>query len=121
MPRSSPANRIAGAATEWGSAGAEPKARSAFDWTDPTLKRKFFIYEEYPIKGVLLKFVDWNWTKGKESSPVADGTRLVALSTAASWEGGKPVEYRMRESGLECITIERLTPALVAAAAAVPR
>src|SRR6516164_8376892 len=29
MPRISPANRIAGAATEWGIAGAEPKARSA--------------------------------------------------------------------------------------------
>ena len=57
---------------------------------------------ERVIKGVLLKFADWNWTKGKESTPVADGTRLVALSTAASWvkwEGGKPIEYRTRESG----------------------
>jgi len=45
---------------------------------------------ERVIKGVLLKFVDWNWTKGKESSPVADGTRLVALSTAASWAGRVP-------------------------------
>jgi hypothetical protein len=57
---------------------------------------------ERVIKGVLLKFADWNWTKGKEGTPVADGTRLVALSTAAGWvkwEGGKPVEYRMREAG----------------------
>jgi len=57
---------------------------------------------ERVIKGVLLKFADWNWTKGKESTPVAAGTRLVALSTAAGWvkwEGGKPIEYRTRESG----------------------
>jgi len=57
---------------------------------------------ERVIKGILLKFADWKWTKGKEGTPVEDGTQLVALSTTAAWvkwEGGKPVEYRMREPG----------------------
>jgi hypothetical protein len=57
---------------------------------------------ERMIKGALLKFNDRRWTKGKEAIPVADGTSLVALATAAMWvrwEDGKPVEYRIRRPG----------------------
>jgi hypothetical protein len=58
---------------------------------------------ERNIRGTLLKFADWRWTAGKEATPVADGTRLVALATTAlwmRWEGGKPSgDYRMREPG----------------------
>jgi hypothetical protein len=57
---------------------------------------------ERTIRGTLLKFADWRWTSGKEATPVEDGTKLVALATAAMWvrwENGKPVEYRMREPG----------------------
>jgi hypothetical protein len=54
------------------------------------------------IRGQLLKFADWRWTIGKEATPVENGTRLVALATAAMWvrwEDGKPVEYRVRQPG----------------------
>jgi hypothetical protein len=57
---------------------------------------------ERTIRGTLLKFSDWKWYAGKEATPVPDGTRLVALATAAGWvrwENQKPVEYRMREPG----------------------
>jgi hypothetical protein len=57
---------------------------------------------ERTIRGTLLKFADWRWTTGKEATPVADGTKLVALATVAMWvrwEDKKPAEYRMRESG----------------------
>jgi hypothetical protein len=57
---------------------------------------------EQTIRGTLLKFSDWKWWTGKEATPVPDGTRLVALATAAGWvrwENSKPVEYRMREPG----------------------
>jgi hypothetical protein len=57
---------------------------------------------ERTIRGTLLKFADWRWTAGKEAAPLKDGTRLVALATAAMWvrwEDGKPVEYRVREPG----------------------
>ena len=50
----------------------------------------------------MLKFSDWRWTAGKEATPVADGTRLIALTTAAMWvrwQGGKPAEYRVRQPG----------------------
>jgi hypothetical protein len=53
------------------------------------------------LRGTLLKFADWNWTRGKEAGPVEKGTRLVATGTASAWvrwAGGKPVEYRMRQS-----------------------
>jgi hypothetical protein len=66
----------------WGAAAAENAARV--------------------IKGTLLKFSDWRWTKGKEGIEVKNGTQLVALSTAAGWvkwANNKPVEYRMREPG----------------------
>jgi hypothetical protein len=57
---------------------------------------------ERVLRGTLLKFSDWNWTRGKEASPIEKGTKLVALGTAAAWvrwERGKPVEYRMRQAG----------------------
>jgi hypothetical protein len=57
---------------------------------------------ERTIKGTLLKFADWKWSAGKAATPVADGTKLVALATAAGWvrwENGKPAEYRMRQPG----------------------
>jgi hypothetical protein len=57
---------------------------------------------ERVIKGTLLKFADWNWSKGKEGLEVEEGTALVALGTAAAWvkwQEGKPVEYKMREPG----------------------
>jgi hypothetical protein len=54
------------------------------------------------IKGTLLKFNDWRWTKGKESTEVEEGTPLVALGAAAAWakwRDGKPIEYLMRQPG----------------------
>jgi hypothetical protein len=57
---------------------------------------------ERVLRGTLLKFSDWNWLRGKEAQPVEKGTKLVALGCAAAWArwaGGKPVEYRMRQSG----------------------
>ena len=57
---------------------------------------------ERVIKGTLLKFADWKWTKGKENIEVEENTTLVALGTAAAWvkwRGGKPVEYLMRQPG----------------------
>ena len=54
------------------------------------------------IRGSLLKFADWKWTLGKEATPVAEGARLVALACTAGWvrwQGGKPVQYLMREPG----------------------
>jgi hypothetical protein len=57
---------------------------------------------EQTVRGVLLKFSDWRWLAGKEGTVVPDGTKLVALATAAGWErweNGKPVGHRMREPG----------------------
>ena len=54
------------------------------------------------IRGSLLKFADWRWTKGREGTHVPDGTTLVAIATAAAWvrwQGGKPVEIRIRRPG----------------------
>jgi len=53
------------------------------------------------LRGTLLRFHDWNWTKGKEASPIEKGTKLIAIGTTAwsRWAAGKPVEYRMRQSG----------------------
>lgn len=56
---------------------------------------------ERVIKGTLLKFSDWRWTKGKEGTEVEEGSTLVALGTAAAWVkwyGGRPVEYVMKEA-----------------------
>jgi hypothetical protein len=52
---------------------------------------------ERTIRGTLLKFADWRWTAGKEATPIEDGTKLVAMATAAMWvrwEDNKPVELR---------------------------
>ena len=57
---------------------------------------------ERMIRGHLLKFADWRWTLGKEATPVDNGTRLIALGTAAMWvrwEDGKPVEQIVRRPG----------------------
>jgi hypothetical protein len=76
----------------------QPAAMPANDgWGDAAAEAS-----ERMIRGTLLKFADWRWTTGKEATPVADGTKLVALATVAMWvrwESGKPAEYRMRESG----------------------
>jgi hypothetical protein len=57
---------------------------------------------ERVVKGTLLRYSDWKWTKGKESIEVEEGITLVALGTTAAWvkwSGGKPVEYLMRQPG----------------------
>jgi hypothetical protein len=49
---------------------------------------------ERVIKGTLVKFADWKWTKGKENIEVKEGISLAALATAAGWvkwHNGKPV------------------------------
>jgi hypothetical protein len=60
--------------------------------------------EERLLRGSLLKFADWKWSIGKEKEAVEvkEGRRLVAVGTAVAWvkwQGGKPVEYRLREPG----------------------
>jgi hypothetical protein len=64
--------------------------------------------EERLIRGTLLKFADWRWSSGKEGEAVEvkEGRRLVAGATAAAWvkwQGGKPVEYRLREAGVRML------------------
>jgi len=57
---------------------------------------------ERVLRGTLLRFHDWNWTRGKEAEPVEKGTKLVALGAAAGWvrwAAGAPAEYRMRQNG----------------------
>jgi hypothetical protein len=74
-----------------------PSVQSDDGWSDAATESA-----ERVIRGALLKFTDWNWTKGKEAIKVEDGTSLVAIDTAAGWvkwAGGKPVEYRMRQPG----------------------
>ena len=54
------------------------------------------------LRGTLLKFADWKWIKGVEATEVEEGTQLVALGTTAAWvkwQGGKPVQYVMRQPG----------------------
>ena len=54
------------------------------------------------LRGTLLKFADWNWSRGKEAEPIEKGTQLVATGTAAAWvrwEKGRPVETRLRPPG----------------------
>jgi hypothetical protein len=58
--------------------------------------------DENLIRGRLLKFSDWRWTAGKEAELIEEGSRFVALATTAlwqRWQGGRPVESRMREPG----------------------
>jgi hypothetical protein len=57
---------------------------------------------ERVIKGTLLKFSEWNWSKGKEGTHIEEGTELIALDCAAAWvkwSEGKPVEYKLRTPG----------------------
>jgi hypothetical protein len=66
---------------------------------------------ERVLRGTLLKFADWNWTRGKETEPVKRGTQLVAIGTAAAWvkwKGGKPTETRLREPGTKMPDREEL-------------
>ena len=66
-------------------------------WADAAAEQ-----EAKAIRGTLLKFSDWRWSKGKESTKVEDGTQLVALQTRAAWvewRDGKPAEYRFRVTG----------------------
>jgi hypothetical protein len=58
--------------------------------------------ESQVIRGKLLKFADWRWTKGVEGDEVGEGTQLLAIGTAAGWvkwQAGKPVQYIMRQPG----------------------
>ena len=67
---------------------------------------------ERTIRGHLLKFADWRWTLGKEATPVDNGTRLIALATAAMWvrwEDGKPVEHIVRRPGERLPEREKLS------------
>ena len=67
---------------------------------------------ERTIRGHLLKFADWRWTLGKEATPVDNGTRLIALATAAMWvrwEDGKPVEHIIRRPGERLPEREKLS------------
>ena len=53
------------------------------------------------LKGRLLRFADWQWTAGKNTR-IEKGTQLIVTGTAAAWvkwNDGKPVEYKMRETG----------------------
>jgi hypothetical protein len=66
---------------------------------------------ERVLRGTLLKFADWNWTRGKETEPVKRGTQLVAIGTAAAWvkwKDGKPTETRLREPGTKMPDREEL-------------
>jgi hypothetical protein len=54
------------------------------------------------LRGTLIRFADWNWTRGKEAELIEKGTQLVATGTAAAWvkwQDGKPVETRLRQPG----------------------
>jgi hypothetical protein len=67
---------------------------------------------ERTIRGHLLKFADWRWTLGKEATPVDNGTRLIALATAAMWvrwEDGKPIEHIVRRPGERLPEREKLS------------
>jgi hypothetical protein len=63
------------------------------------------------LRGTLIRFADWNWTRGKEAEPLEKGTQLVATGTAAAWskwQAGKPVETRLRQSGTKMPEREEL-------------
>jgi hypothetical protein len=63
------------------------------------------------IRGSLLKFSEGRWSIGKENEAVKEGRQLVAVATAAAWvkwQGGKPVEYRLREAAMPMPEREQL-------------
>jgi hypothetical protein len=54
------------------------------------------------LRGKLLKFADRRWTCGRNATPLADGTRMVAVGVAQGWvfwENGAPAAYHMKEPG----------------------
>jgi hypothetical protein len=54
------------------------------------------------LRGTLLKFADWNWSAGKEATPLDKGRQFIAIDSAAAWVkwvGGKPAEHRVRLPG----------------------
>ena len=62
------------------------------------------------LRGTLLKFSDWNWSRGKEAEPIEKGTQLIATGTAAAWvrwQSGRPVETRLRQPGAAMMERER--------------
>jgi hypothetical protein len=70
-------------------------ANSGDGWSDTAAE-----IESQVLRGKLLKFADWRWTKGTEGDEVQEGTQLVAIGTAAAWvkwAGGKPVQYVTRQ------------------------
>jgi hypothetical protein len=63
------------------------------------------------LRGTLIRFADWNWSRGKEAEPIEKGTQLIATGTAAAWvkwQGGKPVETRLRQPGAAMLEREEL-------------
>jgi hypothetical protein len=63
------------------------------------------------LRGTLLRFHDWRWTRGKEQEEVKKGTELVVTGTAAAWvkwAGGEPVETRLRQPGAKLPEREEL-------------
>ena len=72
-------------------------ANSDDGWSDTAVE-----IQSQVLRGKLLKFADWRWTKGTEGDEVEEGTQLVAIGTAAAWvkwTGGKPVQYVLRQPG----------------------
>jgi hypothetical protein len=63
------------------------------------------------LRGTLLRFADWNWSRGKEQEPVEKGTELIVTGCASGWvrwEKGQPVETRLRRPGEEMPDREEL-------------
>jgi hypothetical protein len=54
------------------------------------------------IRGTLLKFANATWSRGKEGTDIKEGTRLVALDTAAAWVKwfqSRPIAHKLRRAG----------------------
>jgi hypothetical protein len=67
--------------------------------------------ESRVIRGSLLKFSEGRWSIGKENEAVKERRQLFAVATAAAWvrwQAGKPVEYRLRETGVPMPVREEL-------------
>jgi len=75
-------------------------------WTDTAAEM-----DSQFIRGTLLKFADWRWTKGKDGIEVENGTQLVALGATAAWvkwNDNKPVQYLKREPGKELSELDEM-------------